>query len=152
MGHMLNMTYGSNTGTANFLGIFGDLEIKRIIGRAQLTYVFPASFDGSSNFDSGSGFHGSLGYNLKITDKIRLPLFLTAGASLIQYRNGIFGSQGDLFTDVSPQIGVTLSPYYKLTKNISVQATTRYLKGSKGGHRSQPIDITNISLGLRLTI
>lgn len=149
-GYAPALTYGKKDDSGSLLSVFGELQYQNIMGRLQFTSALIESFN-SSSLEKGSALHGSLGYNVTITDQIKLPLLLTGGATFITYRNGINGNSGDSFSDVSPQVGATVAPYYEITDLVSIQATFRYLKGFAGGDRSQPIDLTDIALGIRLS-
>jgi hypothetical protein len=78
---------------------------------------------------------------------------VTAGGSFITYKNGFNGSTGGaVFTDGSPQLGVTISPYYLINEHVALMGTFRYLKGFVATDRSKAIELTKLSLGIRFTL
>jgi len=150
VGYAPALIYGKKESSGGLVSVFGELQYQNIMGRLQFTSALVASFN-SSSLEQGSALHGSLGYNVTINDQLKLPLLLTGGATFITYRIGLNGSSGDSFSDVSPQVGVTVAPYYEITDLVSIQAAFRYLKGFSAGDRSQAIDLTDIALGIRLS-
>lgn len=145
-GYSPALIYGKKESSGGLLSVFGELEYQNIMGRLQFTSALIASFN-TNSLEEGSALHGSLGYNVTLTDQVELPLLLTGGATFITYS----GLSGDSFSDVSPQVGVTVAPYYEITDLVSIQAAFRYLKGFSAGDRSQAIDLTDIALGIRLS-
>lgn len=145
-GYSPALIYGKKESSGGLLSVFGELEYQNIMGRLQFTSALIASFN-TNSLEEGSALHGSLGYNVTLTDQVKLPLLLTGGATFITYS----GLSGDSFSDVSPQVGVTVAPYYEITDLVSIQAAFRYLKGFSAGDRSQAIDLTDIALGIRLS-
>lgn len=149
-GYAPALNYGQKQSSGSLISVFGELQYQNIMGRLQFTSALIASFN-TNSLEKGSALHGSLGYNVTITEQLKLPLLLTGGATFITYRNGINGNSGDSFSDVSPQVGATVAPYYEITDLVSIQAAFRYLKGFSAGDRSRPIDLTDIALGVRLS-
>lgn len=139
------LSFGNNEDSGAIIGLSGDLQYQNIIGQLDFVYVLSETVS-SEYFTSGMGFFGSLGYKVVATDNIHIPIMLTGGASIIEYR--AFGPN----KDVSPQIGFTLAPYYTLNESTSVYGTLRYMKGFKGSDESEPIDVVGITVGLRFTL
>ncbi|NRB51250.1 MAG: outer membrane beta-barrel protein [Saprospiraceae bacterium] len=146
-----NVTYGNSDDAGSLVSVFGDLQYQNIIGQIQFASALAGTFE-EGNFESGSSLHGSIGYVVDIVENFKLPIMVSGGAAFIKYNNSFGGGSGNAFSDVSPQVGVTLAPYYQFTPNISVQGSARYFKGFKGSVDSEPIDLTHISIGLRITI
>jgi hypothetical protein len=150
-GYAPTLTYGNEESSGLLTSLFGDLQYNKLIGRLQASIVLPGSV-GIDNFESGYGFFGSLGYNPSLTDKLHLPLMVTGGAAFVSYNNSFGGSPGSTFTDVSPQVGFVVSPYYQLSSLLSLQAAFRWMKGFAAGVESDPINVALASLGIRLTL
>lgn len=146
-----NMTYGNSEDAGSLVSVFGDLQYQNIIGQVQFSTALASTFK-EGNFENGASLHGSIGYVVDITESFKLPIMVGGGAAFIKYNNSFNGGSGNAFNDVSPQVGLTVAPYYQFTDNISVQGSARYFKGFKGSVDSQPIDLTHISIGLRFTI
>lgn len=146
-----NVTYGNSDDAGSLVSVFGDLQYQNIIGQIQFASALAGTFE-EGNFESGSSLHGSIGYVVDIVENFKLPIMVSGGAAFIKYNNSFGGGSGNAFNDVSPQVGVTIAPYYQFTPNISVQGSARYFKGFKGSVDSEPIDLTHISIGLRITI
>lgn len=139
------ITFGEVDDSGAIVGFSGDLQYQNIIGQFDFVYVISETVS-SENFSSGMGFFGSLGYKFEASDKFHIPIMATGGASIIEYQ--AFNS----YKDVSPQIGVTLSPYYMLNQGMSVYGSFRYMKGFKGSEESEPINVMGITVGLRFTL
>jgi len=146
-----NVTYGNSEDAGSLVSVFGDLQYQNIIGQVQFATALASTFK-EGNFENGASLHGSIGYVVDITEQFKLPIMVGGGAAFIKYNNSFNGGSGNAFNDVSPQVGLTVAPYYQFTDNISVQGSVRYFKGFKGSVDSQPIDMTHISIGLRFTI
>ncbi len=146
-----NVSYGNSEDAGSLVSVFGDLQYQNIIGQIQFASALAGTFE-EGNFESGSSLHGSIGYVVDIVENFKLPIMISGGAAFIKYNNSFNGGSGNAFNDVSPQVGLTVAPYYQFTPNLSVQGSARYFKGFKGGVDSQPIDLTHISIGLRFTI
>ena len=151
LGFAPNPSYGSDKASTMLLGLQGDLQHDKLIGQFEVSISLPKSVS-NSNFISGYGIYGSLGYNVHVTDNFRIPLMLSAGAGIISYNNGINGSAGDTFHDANPQLGFILAPYYRLNRLVSIQAAYRWMKGFPVNSTSQEISQGSISLGIRLTL
>lgn len=150
--HAPTLRYGNANETGNLFDVFADLQYKQVIGRAQYSSVLTGSVD-SGNMESGYGIHGSIGYSLPVTERLELPLMLTGGAAILTFNNGFSGSfAGDIFTDASPQFGVTISPHYRFTDHITAMGALRYLKGFETAEGNKAIDLLNLSVGIRLTL
>ncbi len=149
-GYAPTLNYGEREDAGNLISVFGELQYQNIMGRLQFSSALIESFD-NKNLEGGSAIHGSIGYNVGITNDLRLPLLLTGGAAFINYNNGFNGSSGNSFSDVSPQIGVTVAPYYEITDLVSIQAALRYLKGFTSGDEGEAIDLADIAIGIRLS-
>jgi len=141
------LTYGIDEDTGSLINLFGDLRFGQIIGQLQFSYALSETI-GDLNFDSGYGFFGSLGYIVSINEHVEIPFMLTGGASYITYS----GIGSNSFYDVSTQIGVTISPFYKLNDQFSIYSAFRYLKGMDTDNREDAIDLMDLSLGLRVTL
>jgi hypothetical protein len=139
------LTFGNIEDSGAILGLSGDLQYQNIIGQLDLVYVIPETVS-SESLTSGLGFFGSLGYKIIANENLHIPVMLTGGASIIRY--SVFNE----FYDVSPQFGLTLSPYYMLNEKMSVFGAFRYMKGFKGSAQSDPIDVASVSIGLRFTL
>lgn len=146
-GYTPMLTWGMTDDTGTLFQVFGDLQYHKMVGQLQFTNVIAESIDNFSLFDAAYGYHGSLGYKLTISDEFHIPLMLTGGASVIQY-TGL----SNTWNDVSPQVGVTITPYYKVNDLISITGAFRYLNGFPSGDRGKPIDLMDVSAGVRFTI
>lgn len=146
-----NVSYGNNEDAGSLVSVFGDLQYQNIIGQLQFASALASTFK-EGNFESGASLHGSIGYVVDIVENFKLPIMVSGGAAFIKYNNSFNGGSGNAFNDASPQVGLTIAPYYQFTPNLSVQGSARYFKGFKGGVDSQPIDLTHISVGLRFTL
>lgn len=144
-GYAPMLTWGKAEDSGTLFQVFGDLQYHKMTGQLQYTYVIAESIDNISLIDAAYGFHGSLGYNAVVSDELHIPLMLTGGASIIEY------TAIDTWEDVSPQIGVTITPYYKVNDLISIIGAFRYLKGFPSGDRGKKIDLMDVSVGVRLT-
>lgn len=145
-GYAPMLTWGKTEGSGTLFQVFGDLQYHKMIGQLQFTYVIAESIDDLSLVDAAYGYHGSLGYKAVVSDELHIPFMLTGGASVIEY------TAFDTWEDVSPQIGATITPYYKVNDLISIIGAFRYLKGFPSGDRGKSIDLMNVSVGVRLTI
>lgn len=145
VGYAPVLTFGNLEDSGAVIGLSGDLQYQNIIGQLDFVYVISETVS-SDFFTSGIGFFGSLGYKIVANENVHIPVMLTGGASIIEYR------AFDTFKDVSPQIGITLSPYYMLNEQMSVFAAFRYMKGFKGSESSDPIDVMGLTVGLRFTL
>lgn len=141
------LSYGIDENRGSLISLFGDLRRGQIIGQLKFSYALSETI-GDLNFDSGYGFFGSLGYILPINEHVEIPFMLTGGASYITYS----GIGSNSFYDVSTQIGVTISPFYKLNDQFSIYSSFRYLKGMDTDNREDAIDLMDLSLGLRVTL
>lgn len=142
------LNYGSTEKSGAELALLADLEYGRIIGRLQFTYVLAGTVN-SSSLRSGYAFHGSLGYNARVSDQIFVPIMLTGGIGIISYT--AYGSSGTQF-DAGPQLGLTIAPYYKFTDQLSAFLSLRYIKGFIADRRSDPIDMADVLIGIRYTL
>lgn len=147
-GYAPKLSFDGSEGTGNLLIFTGDLSYKKIIGRLQYSTLLNNSYNIKTSFS----FHGSLGVNVSITENFYVPVMLSGGGSVFTYRASISGIGGSSFTEGSPQAGVTVAPYYQLTKNIGIQSMFRYHKGFTTNDDQTPIDVTDISIGVRLTL
>ncbi|PHN08660.1 hypothetical protein CRP01_01750 [Flavilitoribacter nigricans DSM 23189 = NBRC 102662] len=134
------------------IGVHGELEYGVVIGRLQYTRPLLGTFQEDSNLNGGESFHGSLGYRLDLSGPLSVGFLASGGATIIRYHNGINGSIGDTFTNVSPQVGVIVAPNYQLSDHFSIQGGLRYYKGFPAGDRGQAIDLADISVALRFTL
>jgi hypothetical protein len=150
IGYAPVLTHGNTKNNGAIVGVFGDLQIYKMIGRIQYTSAL-ASTVSNGSFDRGSALHGSIGVNVELTDRLQMPVMLAGGASFLTYTTSIFGGKGDTFQDVSPQIGIVITPYYLLTDNLALQGGLRYFKGFKGSDESEEINLMDISVGVRYT-
>ena len=142
------LTYGRSDRSGGEIALFADLEYGKAIGRFQFTYLLPGTV-ANDNLKSGYAFHGSLGYNAPVTAQLSVPLMLTGGVSIVRFT--AFGSAGT-FTDASPQIGLTVSPYYKINDQIALQLALRYIHGFVADTRSDPIHLADALIGIRYTL
>lgn len=145
MGYAPTLTFGEMDDSGAIVGLSGDLQYQNIIGQLDFVYVISETVS-SEYFTSGMGFFGSLGYKYEASEQFHIPIMATGGASIIEYT--VFSS----YKDVSPQIGVTIAPYYMLNDQTSVYSTFRYMKGFKGSEESEAIDVMGISVGMRFTL
>ena len=146
------ITHGSKENTGLVVGVYGELEYGKVIGRLQYTKPLLNTFNEDKNLDGGNAYHGSLGYRMDLSDQFFVGLLVSGGATVVQYNNGINGSTGDTFTNVSPQLGVNITPTYQITDHFSVQGGLRYYKGFKAGDRGQASDLADISVALRFSL
>lgn len=146
IGYAPSITFGDREDSGVVFGFYGELEYGKMLGRLQYTKPL------SGTLNDGKAFHGGLGYRFDVADQLSVGLMLSGGATLVHYNNGINGSQGDTFTNVSPQVGVNLAPNYQITDAISIQAGLRYYKGFKAGDRGKVSDLIDFSVGLRYSI
>ena len=153
LGYAATMTYGERDDNGTLVNIFGDLQYNQIIGRVQYTGLLADSF-ASENVESGLGVHGSLGYNIPITEQFYFPIMLSGGVAVVTYNNGFSGSlnSGSIFTDANPQFGVTLAPYFMLSEHLSVTGSLRFLRGFTVREESEIINLTDLALGIRYTL
>ncbi|KPM50043.1 outer membrane beta-barrel protein [Jiulongibacter sediminis] len=145
------LQYGDDQTNGLTYGIFGDLQVNRIIGRLSYTGV-AASTVPNQHFRSGNIFHGGVGYSFTINDKVDLPVLISGGAALITYNNGYGSWSGNKIWDANPQVGLLVAPCYKVTEKIAVQLNLRYLKGFTVDNRSEEINVGDVSIGLRFTL
>jgi len=120
LGYAANMSYGASDDTGTLANIFADLQYKRVIGRVQYTGLLAGSF-ASENVESGFGVHGSVGYNIPITEQFFLPVMLSGGVAVLTYNNGFSGTingGGNNFTDANPQFGVPWPPIICLVSTL----------------------------------
>lgn len=146
------VTQGSRENTGLVVGVYGELEYGKVMGRLQYTKPLLNTFNEDKNLDGGNAYHGSLGYRMDFTDQLFMGLLVSGGATVVQYNNGFNGSSGDTFTNVSPQLGVIVAPTYQITDHFSVQGGLRYYKGFKAGDRGQASDLADISIALRFSL
>jgi hypothetical protein len=154
IGYAPALTYGERESAGSVIGLFADLTYGQAIGRLQLTNPLMSTFGDESNLEGGYAFHGSLGYDILLTEQLHLPVMGVGGVTVLTYNNGFNGSltSGSEFTDASPQIGLLLAPYYQLSPLVAVQGGFRYLKGFVASDHSKAIDLMDLSIGLRLTL
>mgnify|MGYP006273530787 CR=1 FL=1 len=139
------LTYGNSEDSGALLNLFGDLRYQNVLGKLQFTYVLANTLENES-FSNGYGFFGALGYALPVNDRIEVPLMAIGGASIISYN-----AQGN-FKDVSPQVGFAITPLYRINESLSLYTSLRYLKGFKGSEDSDPIDVMDLTVGIRITL
>lgn len=151
VGYAPLLTYGSDQNSGLTYGIFGDLQIKNMIGRLSYTGVAKATVP-DKHFESGNLFQGTIGYSFKATDMIYIPVMISGGAAIITYNNGLSNGSGNNFWDANPQVGILLAPYYKLTDKIDLQLNLRYLKGFTVDNRSDEINVGDVNLGVRFSL
>lgn len=149
VGYASQVTFGSRNDAGMVLTLYGELEYGQLIGRLQYTNPSLGTFEESSNLNDGEAFHGALGYRFDFAEKFALGLLVSGGATIIRYTSGL-GS--DQFTNVSPQVGIILSPTYQLTDAFALQAGLRYHKGFKAGDRGRATDLTDFSVGIRYSL
>lgn len=142
------VTYGSRTSSGVVIGVYGELEYGKVIGRLQYTRPLSGTF-GEDNLEAGVSYHGALGYRFDVAEKFFVGILASGGATVVSYSTGINGSSGDRFTNVSPQVGINITPAYQLTDALSIQTGLRYYKGFKAGDRGQASDLADISIALR---
>lgn len=145
------VTHGSTESSGLVVGVYGELEYGKAIGRLQFTKPLVGTFD-ENKLDNGESYHGSLGYRLDLTDQFSIGLMASGGATVIHYSTGFNGGGGDNFTNVSPQVGVVIAPTYQLSQSFSLQAGVRYYKGFEAGDRGRASDLADISVALRFSI
>ncbi|MCB0635945.1 MAG: hypothetical protein KDC54_04985 [Lewinella sp.] len=147
-----SVTYGERETAGSVAGLFAELSYGQAIGRLQVTNPLMSTFSDESNLEGGYGVHGSLGYNVFLTEQFHLPLMAVGGVTVLNYNNGFNGStSGSEFTDASPQVGLLIAPYYQISPMVSIQGAFRYLKGFVASDESKAINLLDLSLGLRLT-
>jgi hypothetical protein len=140
------VTHGNSEYSGVVVGVYGELEYGKVIGRLQYTKPLSGTF-GENNLEDAVAYHGSLGYRLDISEKIFMGLLVSGGAMVIHYSTGF-----DSFTDVSPQVGVNIAPTYQVTPSLAIQAGLRYYKGFKAGDRGRASDLADISIALRYSL
>ncbi len=150
-GYAPTLNHGSREIPGTFVSLFGDLEYKNLIGRLRGDMLLSGSLENSFT-DALYVLSGSLGYNFSVGDKIKIPVMVSGGAAITSYTTSVLGSSGDTYHDASPQIGLAVSPYYRLTRVISLQAGFRFLKGFEVGDRGKSIDMNSVSLGIRISL
>ena len=146
------ITLGSSENSGIVSSVFGELEYGKLIGRLQYTSPLISTFNEDNNLDGGSSYHGSLGYSFSLKENLKLAVMLSGGAAVVNYNNGIFGSSGDQFTNVSPQVGINVFPTYQISPLVSVQGGLRYYKGFEAGDRGRASDLFDLGIGLRLSL
>ncbi len=151
IGYAPRITMGNDNNASIVVGVYGEMEYGKLIGRLQFTKPLLSSFKDDSNFDRGEAYHGSLGYRLDINDQFSVALMASGGATVIHYSVRIFGSSGDQFTNVSPQAGVIIAPTYQFTDALSFQGNLRYYKGFEAGDRGKASDLMDVSAGVRVS-
>jgi hypothetical protein len=139
------LTYGSSEDSGALLNLFGDLRYQNVFGKLQFTYVLANTLENES-FSNGYGFFGALGYALPVNDRIEIPMMAIGGASIISYE------AQDNYKDVSPQVGFGITPLYRINESLSLYTSLRYLKGFKGSEESDPIDVMDLTAGIRITL
>lgn len=144
------VTLGTRENSGVVLSCYGELEYGKVIGRLQYTSPLLSTFS-EDNLNNGAAYHGALGYRFDLSDQFFIGMLLGGGATVTSYSNGINGSGGDRFTNVSPQAGVILAPTYQLNDLLSLQGGLRYYKGFKAGDRGRASDLMAISVGLRIS-
>lgn len=144
------LNYGTYQEAGAEIALFGDCEYGRVIGRLQFTDVLTGTV-GNDKLKSGYAIHGSLGYNAPITTQIHIPIMLTGGAGFVKYSNSV-GIGDNTFFDVSPQIGLTFSPYYQLTDSLALHLAFRYIQGFASGEGSSPIIMADALIGVRYSL
>lgn len=137
------LSIGSRETSGTFNSIYGDLVInEKIIGRAQYSRLNVSTL--SDGYDllvnSGWSINGSLGYNFTLTaqPKLHIPLMGTFGYANIDRNSG--------FDHAGAQIGVTVAPKYFVTNRLIVNATFRFIKGTKVDNGTE-LAQTDFSIG-----
>lgn len=135
---------------ANYSGvttsIYGDMEYGKLMGRLQYTKPIMSTFN-SDRLEDGNAYHGALGYRLDLQDKLSLGLLIGGGATVISYR-----AISDVFTNVSPQVGLEVIPVYRLSKHFSIQASARYYYGFEAGDRGDTSNLFDLGIGIRVSL
>lgn len=147
-------TLGDSDDSGTAIMVFGELEYKQIIGQLSLTSVLGESIGNFYTLDNAYAIHGSLGYSIKVSDKIEVPVMATLGGMFIAYTTApVFGSPGgNSFSDGNVQIGATLAPRYSITDQISIFASLRYMQGMVTADESEQIDLMKAAAGVRFTL
>jgi hypothetical protein len=152
VGYAPVVTHGNRDNAGSVLGIYGELEYGKVIGRLQYTRPLLSTFKKDENLNSGVSYHGALGYRFDLSQQVFVGLLASGGATVIQYNNGFNGSSGDTFTNVSPQVGIIVAPAYQITDHFSIQLNLRYYKGFEAGDRGEASDLADVSVGLRFSL
>jgi len=143
------LKYDDKSGSGIILGAFGDLEVARAIGRVQFSVLLPStlSTEDSKQVESGFSVNGSVGYSHAVSNsKLEIPFMATAGFAKLVYSRA-----RNTFSDRCMQIGLTVSPQYRLNDRLFINCTGRYLKGIEvaGGG---VIDQIDLSIGIRYSL
>lgn len=150
-GYAPMVTLGSRENSGIVLSLYGELEYGKAVGRLQYTAPLVVTFAEDNNFNGGVAYHGALGYRFDFSERIFMSFLLGGGATVTSFSNGINGSGGDTFTNVSPQAGVILAPTYQINDLLSLQAGLRYYKGFEAGDRGRASDLADLSVGVRIS-
>lgn len=151
VGYAPQITMGNDNNSGIVVGIYGEMEYGKLIGRLQFTKPLLSTFKEDSYLDRGEAYHGSLGYRLDVNEQFSVALMASGGATVIHYTVSIFGSRGDQFTNVSPQVGINIAPTYQISDLLSVQGNVRYYKGFEAGDRGRASDLMDVSVGVRVS-
>jgi hypothetical protein len=151
VGYAPQITMGSDNNSGVVVGVYGEMEYGNLIGRLQFTKPSLGTFKEDSYLDGGEAYHGSLGYRLDVNEQFSVAIMASGGATVIHYTVSIFGSRGDQFTNVSPQVGINIAPTYQLTDLLSLQGNLRYYKGFEAGDRGRASDLMDVSVGVRVS-
>ena len=151
VGYAPQITMGNDNNSGVVVGVYGEMEYGKLIGRLQFTKPLLSTFNEDSKLDRGEAYHGSLGYRLDVNEQFSVALMASGGATVIHYNVSIFGGRGDQFTNVSPQAGINIAPTYRFTDALSIQGNLRYYKGFKAGDRGRASDLTDVSIALRFS-
>jgi hypothetical protein len=151
LGYAPEVTLGNNANNGLISTFFAELEYGKAFGRLHFSQPWLSTFRDNDNLNGGQSYHGSLGYRASFSRPFSIAFLLSGGATLTRYSNGINGSTGSTFTNVSPQVGVNLLPIYQLTELFSIQGSIRYYKGFEAGDRTFATDLMDISIGVRFS-
>ena len=146
-----SIEYGTRQGAANFLTFFGDLQINRtLIGRLEFSSLLGHGLNTDNIFEPdierGYALHGGLGYNFVFGSqgKIELPLILAAGYGQVTLDNTV--------ADGGLQLGVIISPRYRITDWLGLELSIRSFRGSSNDDMATPISFTDVGAGLRIEL
>jgi hypothetical protein len=147
-------TLGDSNDSGTAFMAFGELQYKQIIGQLSFTTVVGESIGNFYTLDNAYAFHGSLGYSIRVTERIEVPVMATLGGMTIQYTTApVFGSTGGLsFSDGNVQVGATLAPRFSITDQLSIFASLRYMQGIVTADESEQIDLMKAAAGVRFTL
>ncbi|MBX2801136.1 MAG: hypothetical protein KTR31_25875 [Myxococcales bacterium] len=130
--------------------LVGTLSVGHAVGQIQFDRAAVSTFRGpdASRLLGATSVVGSAGYRLGDLEGVAVDLLATGGVAWIGYE-----ANNNDWADVSPQLGITLSPRVVLIERLVLSCSVRHLVGwDVDPWNSRAIGRTDVGLAVQLRI